>query len=446
MANAEGLTWISKYQLLFSEIKKGIHMAVVTAGENRSEARDVYVPEHERAMAHFSYASPDRKWVLIIEMDHTTAWQPCRLVPLDGSSHGRQVGPRGGCTAAGWSPDGKWMYFTVATPGGQYLWRQRFPRGDPEQVTFGPSEAQGVAVAPDGRSLITSLGMQHSAIWIHDSRGDRPFSSVGNATLPKFSANGNRFFYLMSRGAPDSENELWGVDLSTERSERLVSGFQITGYDIADSGSEAVVAVRPVQGKSQIWLASLDRRSSPVQIASGGEDAPYFGPSGQILFRMSDGKANYLFRMNRDGSGRAKVVPHPILNVMSVSPDRLWIATLVPVDDAQAKFAEIAVPTQGGAVKRICSGYCIARWAPDGRYFYVTLEPGRPGQTVAIPVPAGKTLPELPTSGIRSLAEGLALSGGPVIGHSDLAPGPNPSIYAYVKTTMHRNLFRVPIP
>ena len=37
-------------------------------------------------------------------------------------------------------------------------------------------------------------------------------------------------------------------------------------------------------------------------------------------------------------------------------------------------------------------------------------------------------------------------SGGPAIEHSDLAPGLNPSIYAYVKTAMHRNLFRIPIP
>ena len=93
-------------------------MGVVTARENRSDQRDVYVPEHERAMAHFSYASPDRKWVLVIEMDHTTAWQPCRLVPMDGSSSGKQVGPQGRCTGAGWSPDGKWMYFTVATTDG----------------------------------------------------------------------------------------------------------------------------------------------------------------------------------------------------------------------------------------------------------------------------------------------------------------------------------------
>ena len=449
MANAEGLTWIGKGQLLFSEIRRGIHMAVVTAKENRSAARDVYVPEHERAMAHFSSISPDQKSVLIIEMDHTTAWQPCRLVPFDGSSRGRQVGPPGRCTSAGWSPDGNWMYFTVATQEGQHLWRQRFPAGKPERITLGPTEAQGVAMAPDGRSVITSLGMQQSAIWIHDAQGDRQISSVGNAFQPRISADGNRVFHLLRRSAPESTNDLWAVDLRTGRSDRLVWDFQITSYDISDSGSEALLAVKPTHGKSQIWLAALDRRFPPVLIASDGEDSPYFGPNGQILFTLSDGRANYLFRMNQDGSDRSKVVLHPILNVMSVSPDRLWVAALVAVNDEQARFAEIAIPVQGGTAKRICSGFCVARWAPDGKFFYVTVDPGtpsHPGNTVAIPIPAGSMLPELPSTGIRSLDEGLVLSGKPVIAQSELAPGMNPSLYAYVKTAMHRNLFRVPIP
>jgi DNA-binding winged helix-turn-helix (wHTH) protein/Tol biopolymer transport system component len=445
MANAEGLTWLSRDRLLFSEIRTGIHMAVITSRVNRMDARDVYVPAHERAMAHFSFASPDRKWVLIIEMDHTTAWQPCRLAPLDGSSTGWHVGPAGKCTAAAWSPDGKWMFFTVETAGGDHLWRQRFPRGEPEQMTFGPARAQGVAVAPDGQSVITSLGMQQSAIWLHDSLGDRPISSVGNASVPQFSSDGKRVFYLLQRGASEPHNELWGVDVSTGRSERLVSGFQITGYDIADGGSEAVLAVRPAEGKSQLWLAPLDRRSSPVRIAGDGEDAPYFADKDHILFRKSDGTANYLFRMNRDGSQRAKVVPDPILNVMSVSPDGAWIATLVPVNDAQAKFAEVAIPAGGGAGKRvrICSGYCIARWAPDGTYLYVTVEPGATG---AFPVPPGKMLPDLPSHGIRSLKEASALAGGLHIQETIAAPGLSPAVYAYVKTAMHRNLFRVPVP
>ena len=48
LPNASGLTWIDPQRLLFSEIKKGEHMAIVMATESRAEARDVYVPPQER--------------------------------------------------------------------------------------------------------------------------------------------------------------------------------------------------------------------------------------------------------------------------------------------------------------------------------------------------------------------------------------------------------------
>ena len=88
-------------------------------------------------MAHRSYLSPDRKQVLVVEMD-ARSWLPCRLVPFDGSSPGKPVGPAPAqCTDAAWSPDGKWMYFSANTGSGVHIWRQRFPDGTPEQVTFG---------------------------------------------------------------------------------------------------------------------------------------------------------------------------------------------------------------------------------------------------------------------------------------------------------------------
>jgi hypothetical protein len=49
------------------------------------------------------------------------------------------------------------MYFNVGMDGGTHLWRQRSPDGSPEQITFGPTEEDGLAVMPDGKSLITSF-------------------------------------------------------------------------------------------------------------------------------------------------------------------------------------------------------------------------------------------------------------------------------------------------
>jgi len=132
MRNASGLSWTGPHQVLFSEIKKGIHMGIVAADENRLGARDIYLPTDEPAMAHRSYLSPNGKWVLLAEMDQDHQWLPCRVVPTDGNSIGRLVGPLArSCMSAAWSRDSKWMYFT-ANPGGvNHIWRQRFPDGQP---------------------------------------------------------------------------------------------------------------------------------------------------------------------------------------------------------------------------------------------------------------------------------------------------------------------------
>src|SRR5580698_9832056 len=107
---------------------------------------------------------------------------------MDGASNGKRVCPTGPCTAAAWSPDGKWMYFGAEVNGANHLWRQRFPDGAPEQITMGPGEEQGLAIAPDGKSVISSVGARKSSVWVHDSAGEHPLSPEGSATYPTFSS------------------------------------------------------------------------------------------------------------------------------------------------------------------------------------------------------------------------------------------------------------------
>jgi Tol biopolymer transport system component len=234
MANAEGMTWIGRDHMLFSEIKQGMHIAVVTSGESRSGQRDVYVPAHERAMAHFSHLSPDGRWVLVVEMDQTASWRSRRLVPFGGGSPGRPVGPEGACTSAGWSPDERWMYFAVKVNGESHLWRQRFPNGTPEQLTFGPAQEEGLAVDPDGRSLITAIGFQQNAIWIQDSEGDRPVSSEGSTSLPvHFSSDGRGIYYLVRSEPSSKTNELWRTELASGKHQALLSGFDIESFALS---------------------------------------------------------------------------------------------------------------------------------------------------------------------------------------------------------------------
>jgi hypothetical protein len=70
------------------------------------------------------------------------------------------------------------------------------------------------------------------------------------------------------------------------------------------------------------------------------------------------------------------------------------------------------------------------------------------GKVYIIALPAGKSLPTLPPSGIRSAEDFKDLNVVSVIdmtGLSVFAPGPNPSTYAYSRMTVHRNLFRIPL-
>src|SRR5207302_2524440 len=169
--------------------------------------------------------------------------------------------------------------------GAFHAWRQRFPDGQPEQITSGPTEEEGIAMAPDGRSLITAVGLTQSSIWLHDGGGDRQISLEGYAFAPKFTPDGKRLLYKVRKGAA---SELWVAELDTGRSEPLLPGFAVAlagagslgGYDISPDGRRVVMAARDTAGKVRLWLAPLDRSSAPRQIPDIEGEQPVFGATG----------------------------------------------------------------------------------------------------------------------------------------------------------------------
>jgi len=68
-----------------------------------------------------------------------------------------------------------------------------FPDGESEQITFGPAEEKGLAIAPDGRSLITSVGLRKSSVWIRDSKGERAIFEEENAATNYLLLSAPRF-------------------------------------------------------------------------------------------------------------------------------------------------------------------------------------------------------------------------------------------------------------
>jgi hypothetical protein len=214
-------------------------------------------------------------------------------------------------------------------------------------------------VAPDGRSLVTSVGTRRSAIWIHDKAGERAISSEGHALGPRLSRDGTRVFFLLVRD--------WWLS-------------------------------------ARGWVAaSAELRS--VDLASG-----------------------------------KRITAKSVIDKHGVSPDGKWVVVVSPESD-KAGYSTFAVPISGGAPQKICITVCVAFWSSDGRFFYYQPFPGK---TLAIPVQAGKSLPDLPSSGISRAAEGV-VPHATILEQTSVSPGPDPSTYVFTRTDNQRNLFRIPL-
>jgi DNA-binding winged helix-turn-helix (wHTH) protein/Tol biopolymer transport system component len=437
LPNASGLTFIGPHAVMYSEFKAGLHLGIVSSLDDRSNHHDVYLPAHDRGMAHYSYLSPDRKSVVVVEMDLTGAFKRCRLVPFDGSSPGNPVGPSGACISAAWSPDGTWMYFSVGIAGHSHLWRQRFPKGLPQQITFGPTDEETVAVTPDGRSLLTSLGREQSTLWMHDATGERSLTDESHAYSPWLSSDGKRVYFLTARGSVES-TELWRLDIATGRKEALLTGFAVRTFDISFDERRVVFTTRP-DGLPQIWIAPLDRRTQPQILIRGGDEA-VFDAAGDVYFRHLGERANYLHFVHADGAGEKRLIETPIVEFHSVAPDGRWASADLPLEGAIG--AGWLLPLREGAPKLIRNGWWPSRWSRDGKRLY--LEVGLEGDTQR----HGRTaVLSIGTDGLPFEPLGAAAPGIPLIPQAEasLSVGMDPSFYVYAKDEVRRNIYRIPL-
>ena len=456
LRNASSLTWIGVgKRILFSEIKSGLHMGVVTTDEGRGQSRDVYVPIGNRSMAHHSYLSPNGRWVLIAsQMDDTGEIGQCRVVPFDGTGKEQLVGPAGAtCSTGAWSPDGNWIYLSTNQGGRFHIWRQRFPSGEPEQVTSGPTEEEGIAMARDGMSFLTSVGTQYWTIWIQDASGERQMSSEGDVFYTTLSRDGTKLYYLKKSGQNDVA-ELWSTELTSGRSDRVVPGYGIdstlldyyASYAVTEDGNRVAFVKKDEKGVSHMWIASTDHRNAPEQLPSAqNEDEPMFLPSGNLVYRASEGGKNYIYTRQPDGSGRKKLLEEAILDLTAVSPDGRWIVVLQKDDvDKDHPYRTLAYPDAGGKPVMICA-LCYVWWSVDGKYFaFQFLPPPHSVETYLSPVSRQYGLPDLPPEGLGG-PEDLKKSKRAIVLPRGVDSVLGPEKYSYTITNIRRNIYRIPI-
>ena len=455
LPNASGLTWLDADNLIFSQISNGMHMEVVSSDLSRAHVHHIYTPASSYGMLHRSYLSPDGKWVVAVEMTGNL-WNRCRLVPFDGSTPGVQIGPADGvCTAGAWSPDGRWIYLNTNAGHAFHIWRLHFPNGSAEQVTSGPTEEEGIAVAPDGKSLVTSVGIQRSSVWLHDSHGDRLLTSEANAALADsrngspFSSDGKKLYYLVRR-TPGRETrpdkgvgELWELDLRSGATQSVMPGFTITDFSISQDGRDIAFSALDEHGIQSIWVAPLDRSSSPRLLQASANRAR-FAPE-FIYYLKREPTGSYVHRIHPDGSGDEEIWNEKVLT-LATSPDGRYLALTVPISP-QVEWRLEIVDWACKRVQPVCND-AIAYWSDDGRSFFAIggvgkRDAGALGYMISLPVASG--VPELPPDGLSDVAQFANFKNVRRITEGVIGPGRSSDTYAFVKETAQRDLYSIPL-
>jgi hypothetical protein len=344
------------------------------------------------------------------------------------------------------------MYLTAAAKADSYhLWRQRFPDGKPEQITSGPTEEEGITLAADGRSLITSMGLRQRTVSFHYANDERRVSLEGYAYKPSVSPDGKTLYYRVLKGGTSpalGASELWMADTASGRNEPLLPGIAVTSYDLSQDGKRVVFSANDSSGKSRLWIAPTDRSGVPRKIPNAEGDMPFFLRPDEVVFHGIGENSNVAIRIRTDGTGKQVMAPVEVNELHGASPDGRFVAVW---NQTGGGSGTMALPSDGGAAIPILAGSCFLRWQPDRRFLYVSVYTGMQsagayGRTYVIPVSPEKLFPPIPPGGFHTEDEIAKLPGVRVIEAADVYPGSTPGTYAYSRQTVQRNLYRVPLP
>src|SRR5262249_5236529 len=171
----------------------------------------------------------------------------------------------------------------------------------------------------------------------------------------------------------------------------------------------------------------------------GGRDRVFFVAVGESTSSFT--------RINSDGSNRTRIGDRgPVHDRGGVSPDGRWAAVFSVAASATTPAGTVALNTETGESRRLCSGLCMVWWSDDGKFMYATvIDESAPEHTLVVPIKPGAMVPDVPDPGLNVPINQHAVAGLRIIEQGGVVPIGDGSTYVYVKSDRERNLYRVPL-
>jgi eukaryotic-like serine/threonine-protein kinase len=241
------------------------------------------------------------------------------------------------------------------------------------------------------------------------------------------------------------------AEVDTGRCEPLLPGFAVAvagvggfgGYDVSRDGSQVVMTAADSSDKLRLWIAPLDRRLPPRQIPDVEGGHPKFGAAGDVFFRRVEGTSAFVYAVQQNGSGLRKVTNLPIAGIVGESLDREWLALSSHTAGGLVLFQEhrgiqllvkVPPPTKLG-------------WTGDGKHLFVQdLAVEDRANAYVLPLSPGQLVPDSMLQRLVPDRQFVNIPGARIISERDVIPGPTAEVYAFTRSSVQHNLYRIPLP
>jgi hypothetical protein len=197
--------------------------------------------------------------------------------------------------------------------------------------------------------------------------------------LPRFSPDGRTLYYLQRSRSNRRyvSGELWTADVNSGKRERLFDDFLLADYSMSRDGTQVLLVAIAEDGATSVWIADVDRPSTPRRVTTANADRAFFGKGDDVIFVGVDEMGRrFLNRVPRSGGNPEKAFPEPVIYVYDVSPDghaaAVWRGggvEIVSLHGAGTVTASVICAAAGGD-NRGTTPPCVS-WAPHGELLFM---------------------------------------------------------------------------
>jgi TolB protein len=181
------------------------------------------------------------------------------VMNVNGSHVHRLTYGAGAEGAGAWSPDGRWIAYSVYRSGHSAIWKMRADGGGKQRLTR-PRLNDVPTWSPDGRRIAYSAS---GCIWVMDAAGrERHAITFGPAGptdwAPAWSPDGRRLAFQSNRAtsATNPTEEIWLVNADGSHPVRLTHNALDDNHPVWSPGGSWLLfsSGRPSGGTAHLWM------------------------------------------------------------------------------------------------------------------------------------------------------------------------------------------------